>query len=255
MSEISLFDFLMKGKAKRVTQVVYPKDASLILAYTTPPVDGLIVTAGAGSGFLLMFLAYYCRSGKVVGYEINPQRAQLVEENVDRLGLDNVVIKAQDIFEGMEEKDVDLIVLDMMGADRMIGPSCRALKPRGWLAVCSPYVEQVMMVVEGMRTCGFREIKVVENLLREWEVKKFGHTLPQRWGNVHTVFITLGRKTEGLPEETLKEMEEKWPLEAEYREILEGEKELHPACALAPQEERVVGNSGQDGDAKPRPSR
>lgn len=191
---VSLFDFLMKGGAKRVTQVVYPKDSSLILAYTTPPVDALIITAGVGSGFLLMFLAYYCPMGRVIGYEIEPRRAELARENASKLGLSNIEIKAKDIFEGIEERDADLIVLDLQGAERLVGECFKALKPRGWLAVCSPYIEQVMSVVDEMRALNFREIKVVENMLREWEVKKFGHTLPHRWGNIHTVFITLGRK-------------------------------------------------------------
>ena len=54
----TLVDFMRK-KLKRVPQVILPKDASIILAYTGIGEIALVVDAGTGSGFLAIFLAYY----------------------------------------------------------------------------------------------------------------------------------------------------------------------------------------------------
>jgi len=189
-----LVDFLMKRGIKRKTQVLYPKDLSLILAYTTPPPDALIVDCGLGSGFSSMFLAHYCPQGKIVAYERDRENIKLALENIKKWGFENIEIKERDIFEGVDERDADLFILDMKGAEDAVKIAKESLKIGGWLAVCSPYVEQMMACVERMRELGFLEMKTVENLVREWDVRKFGHTLPQRWGNIHTVFITIGRR-------------------------------------------------------------
>jgi len=188
--KINLLDILKK--LKRLPQIVTPKDASLILGYTGISPDSLIVDAGSGSGFLCIFLAYYCRKGRVVTYEKRSDFAKLVRKNVKISGLKNIVVKKKDVLKGIEEKKVDLITLDMKYAEKVVENAFRVLKPGGWLVVYSPYIEQVIYVREKMENSDFAQIKTVENIVREWRVGR--HTLPEVSGVIHTGWLTFARK-------------------------------------------------------------
>ena len=186
----NLLDILKK--LKRLPQIVTPKDASLILGYTGTSPDSLIVDAGAGSGFLCIFLAYYCRKGKVVTYEKRSDFAEVVRKNVKISGLKNIVVKEKDIFKGIEEKNVDLITLDMQGAEEVVENAFQVLKPGSWLVVYSPYIEQVISVRNKIEGLNFTQIKTVENIVREWRAGR--HTLPEVSGVMHTGWLTFARK-------------------------------------------------------------
>jgi tRNA (adenine57-N1/adenine58-N1)-methyltransferase len=187
----SLLDILLK-QAKRLPQIVTTKDASLILAYTGISPDSLIVDAGAGSGFLSIFLAYYCEQGKVVTYEKKSNFAKVVRENIELTGLKNITVKEKDITKGIDEKNVDLITLDMENAESVVENSYKVLKPGGWLVVYSPYIEQVIAVRKELDKFNFTLIKTVENITREWRTSY--HTLPEVSGVMHTGWLTFARK-------------------------------------------------------------
>jgi len=188
--KINLLDILKK--LKRLPQIITPKDASLILGYTGISPDSLIVDAGSGSGFLCIFLAYYCRKGKVVTYEIRSDFAKVVKNNIKLSGLKNIVLKEKDILEGIEEKNVDLITLDMKGVEKVVKNGFQVLKPGGWLLVYSPYIEQVISVRNEIENLNFTQVKTVENIVREWRVGR--HTLPEVSGVIHTGWLTFARK-------------------------------------------------------------
>src|SRR3972149_1601456 len=54
----TIVDFLRKS-AKRLPQIIMPKDVALMLAYTGINPGSMVVDAGTGSGFLSMFIANY----------------------------------------------------------------------------------------------------------------------------------------------------------------------------------------------------
>ncbi len=191
VAEPSLLDLLEK-KAKRLPQIVMPQDAAMILAYTGISPKSLIVDAGSGSGFLCIFLAYYCPLGKVVSYEINKKFAQIARENAKLVGLKNLTIKNKDILEGIDEKNVDLITLDMKNAEKNVENAYKALKVGGWLVVYSPYIEQVKLVNERVESMPFVEVKTVECIKREWQVGSF--TRPKTLGLLHTGWLMFARK-------------------------------------------------------------
>jgi len=188
--KVNLIDLL--NRLKRLPQIVTPKDASLILGYTGISPDSLIVDAGSGSGFLCIFLAYYCRKGKIVTYEIRSDFAKVVRKNVKLSGLKNMVVKEKDILEGIGERNVDLITLDMKGAEKVVKNAFQVLKPGGWLVVYSPYIEQVISVRNEIEKLKFTQVKTVENIVREWRVGR--HTLPEVSGVMHTGWLTFARK-------------------------------------------------------------
>jgi tRNA (adenine57-N1/adenine58-N1)-methyltransferase len=183
---------ILKKRARRLPQIVMSKDASLILAYTGIRPDSLVVDSGTGSGFLSIFLAYYCNKGKVVTYEKRHDFVRVARENIKLTGLNNIILKEKDIFKGIDERNVDLITLDMEYAEKVVKNAYVALKPGGWLVVYSPYVEQLIAVRKEIEKLNFTQIKTVENITREWRVGK--HTLPEVSGVMHTGWLTFARK-------------------------------------------------------------
>jgi len=187
----NVIDVLMR-KAKRLPQIVTPKDVSMILAYTGVSPDSLIVDAGSGSGFLIIFLANYCREGKIVTYEKRHDFCEVAKKNVELVGLKNVTVKEKDITKGIDEEDVDLLTLDMEDAEKVVEKTFNVLKPGGWLVVYSPHIGQVINVREKIEKLNFTQVKTIENIYREWRVGK--HTLPEVSGVMHTGWLTFARK-------------------------------------------------------------
>jgi len=170
-----------------------PKDAALILAYTGIEQGSLVVDAGTGSGFLAIFIANYIKPGRVVTYENNKKFIKVAKENIKDSGLSKFIkLKQKDITKGIDEKDVDLITLDLKDAEKVIVHAYKALKPGGWLVVYSPYIEQVISVFREIEKLNFTQVKIVENVVREWQVEKY--TRPKTFGLFHTGFLTFARK-------------------------------------------------------------
>jgi len=183
----------MLKELKRLPQVITPKDASLILAYTGIPTDAKILDAGSGSGFLAIFLAWYCPNGKVVTYEKRKEFAEVVEKNIKKSELKNIKVKNKDILKGVDEDNLDLITLDMKDCEKVIPEAYKKLNNGGWLAIYSPHVEQVIEVMNGMKGVGFKNVNCIEGIVREWQ-SEYGFTRPKSQGLMHTGWLSFGKK-------------------------------------------------------------
>ncbi|MEM5790883.1 MAG: tRNA (adenine-N1)-methyltransferase [Candidatus Aenigmatarchaeota archaeon] len=188
----NIIDILEK-KIKRLPQIVMPKDAALIFAYTGIEKGSLVVDAGTGSGFLAIFIANYIKPGKVITYEKNKKFVKVAKENIKSSGLFKFIkLKEKDITKGIDERNVDLITLDLKDAEKVIEHAYKALKPGGWLVIYSPYIEQVISVFREIEKRNFSNLKIVENVVREWQIEKY--TRPKSFGLMHTGFLTFARK-------------------------------------------------------------
>lgn len=184
---------ILEKKLKRLPQIIMPKDIALILAYTGVSSGSLLVDAGTGSGFLSIFLASYIKPKKIVTYENDRRFVKIAKENIKNSGLSNSVrLKQKDITKGIDEKNVDLVTLDMKNSEKVVKYAYAALRLGGYLVVYSPYIEQVISVVREIERKGFSNIKTVENIVREWQVEKFAR--PKTVGLMHTGFLTFARK-------------------------------------------------------------
>ena len=181
------------NELERLPQVITPKDSSLILAYTGIPTDAKIVDAGSGSGFLAIFLSWYCPKGKVVTYEKRGEFAGVVQKNIEKTGLKNIEVKNKDILDGIDEDNLDLITLDMKDCEKVIPEAYKKLNNDGWLVVYSPHIEQVTKVLEEMKKSGFKDCNCFENIIREWQ-SNYGFTRPKSQGLMHTGWLSFGRK-------------------------------------------------------------
>ncbi len=188
-----LFTDLLK-KAKRKPQIILPRDAAVILAKTGIGKSSVAIDAGTGSGFLAMFLANFVK--KVYTYEKRKEFYEIAKENFRVLGFRNVEIKYKDVSKGFDEKNVDLVVLDLEKPEKIVKHAYNSLRDAGYLAVFCPYAEEVGKVVKVMKK-NFTEIEVVENMQREWEISfdKSGQShLRAKPFLTFTGFLVFGRK-------------------------------------------------------------
>jgi len=181
-------------KLKRGPQIITPKDASLILAYTAVEPGSKIVDAGTGSGFLAIFLAKYLKPGKVYTYEKDERFQKLAKENIATVGFEkSITLRKADVTKGIKEKNVDLVTLDLKDANKAIPHAKKSLKNGGQIVVYSPTIEHLSRILGELKKQKFDQIKTVENIVREW--KSDYTTRPKTMGIMHTGFLTFARKT------------------------------------------------------------
>jgi tRNA (adenine57-N1/adenine58-N1)-methyltransferase len=191
-----LIDVGLFKKFKRGPQVILLKDASLIAGFTGLGFGGKIVDVGAGSGFLAIFLGNLVgEKGFVHSYERRAEFADLSRKNVAKAGLQDIVeIVEKDAFEGIEEKDVDLVTLDCADSEKLLAHAFGALREGGWCVGYTPNVEQLKeFVFEGERV-GFKHERSLECAVREWLVREQG-CRPETKGLTHTGFLCFLRKS------------------------------------------------------------
>ncbi len=189
----SIADYLQK--LKRAPQIMLPKDAAQIIAHTGVGPGSLVVDAGAGSGSLAIFLGNLVRpNGRVVSYEVREDFARLAEENIRLAGLSEIVaVKLKDVYEGIDESNVDLVTLDVPQPERALVHAEKALKPGGYLAVFMPCVEHIQRIYREFPNLKFANLKTIECLVREFEVGA-GFTRPSTRMIAHTGYLTFARR-------------------------------------------------------------
>ncbi|MBI4009958.1 MAG: tRNA (adenine-N1)-methyltransferase, partial [Candidatus Aenigmarchaeota archaeon] len=109
-------------------------------------------------------------------------------------GLENVKLKEKDISKGINEKNVDMVTLDLQRPEKVIKHAYKSLKVGGWLVVYSPTMEEVIKVSKALKKY-FSDIKTVENIVREWKTERT--TRPHNMGLVHTGWLIFARKLTG----------------------------------------------------------
>lgn len=180
----------------RGPQIITMKDAGLIAAYSGLGPGDVVVEGGSGSGAMTVFLAHLIQpSGRVYSYEIRPEFAELASSNVRASGFSGVVVpKTKSIYEGIEERNVDVVMLDVPEPWRVLPHAEKALKPGGYLISYLPTVDQMERFgVEVYSLKGFAEFSAIEAIVREYQVKP-GATRPQTKGLMHTGFLCFARK-------------------------------------------------------------
>jgi tRNA (adenine57-N1/adenine58-N1)-methyltransferase len=183
-------------KIRRAPQIMLPKDVAQIVAMTGVGPGSVVVDCGTGSGALAIFLGSLVRpSGRVFTYENREEFAAVARKNVEMAGLSDIVtVKVADVIGGgIDERDVDLVTIDMGGPELVVPKVKEALRVGGYVAVFSPCIEPVQRVCEVLRSEGFREISTVECLTREIEVRP-GATRPSTRMVAHTGYITVARR-------------------------------------------------------------
>jgi tRNA (adenine57-N1/adenine58-N1)-methyltransferase len=188
-----LRDYVMKSVRK--TQITYPKDIALIVMFSGIGPGSRVVEAGTGTGALTTSLAHYVKPhGRVYSYEIREEFLKTAEKNLKRADLiDFVELKNKDIIAGIDEGDVDAVVLDLATPWLVVSNAYDALRPCGTIISFSPTIDQVVKTVEALGVNGFVDVETVECLMRGMQVER-GKTRPQTLMTAHTGYITFARK-------------------------------------------------------------
>ena len=115
-------------------------------------------------------------------------------KNLKTANLDNyVTTKIKDITKGIDEKELDAIILDIPDPWKAVTHAWKSLKPGGYLCSYSPLISQLEKTVKEIEKHSFIEVKTFENIQREMIVSDRG-TRPSFNMLGHTGYLTFARK-------------------------------------------------------------
>jgi tRNA (adenine57-N1/adenine58-N1)-methyltransferase len=182
-------------KAARRTQVLYPKDIGYLLVRLGIGPGCRVAEAGTGSGALTCALANAVRpDGRVYSYDVRPELQRVAAINIERAGLKPYVeLRVGDVTVGIDEEELDAVVLDMATPWLAVPVAHRALAGGGVFASFSPTIEQVMKTVHALRERPFVEVETVEIIMRRINVEE-NRTRPETLMIGHSGYITTARK-------------------------------------------------------------
>jgi tRNA (adenine57-N1/adenine58-N1)-methyltransferase len=187
-----LSDFVLK--MPRGAQVIYPKDLGplLLLADIHPGVR--VLESGVGSGALSMAMV---RAGAdVVGYELREEFATRAAQNVRGfLGEEATTryrVELRNCYDGIDETELDRVVLDLPEPWQVVKHAERALRPGGLLVAYTPTIVQAAHLRDSLEQSRFALAETLEVLNRSWHIE--GQSVrPDHRMVAHTGFLTAAR--------------------------------------------------------------
>ncbi|MFH1682766.1 MAG: methyltransferase domain-containing protein [Candidatus Woesearchaeota archaeon] len=176
---------------KRGPQIVLQKDIGLIITKTGINKNSKVVDAGGGSLSLSGYLAHLCK--EVTTYEINQSLISTLEYNKKLFGFKNIKIKQGSIYDGIEEKEIDLITLDLAEPWRVLPHAEKALKQGGFLVIYLPNMLQMKTFLDGLSRSKIQLLELEELMERKWKVEQ-NILRPEYDQLAHTGFLCFCRK-------------------------------------------------------------
>jgi tRNA (adenine57-N1/adenine58-N1)-methyltransferase len=173
--------------AARSGAPMLPKDIGLVIAHTGMNRHDEILDAGTGSGIAVIYYAGIAKSVKT--YEIRPNFARMAAKNMKAAHLENVEIVEGDLLTA--DGSYDIVHLDMHISPEHIAHAHSLLRPGGFLACYSPFLEQLFTVVEEAKKL-FPEVHIRESIEREI-VRSPRGTRPSTRVS-HSGYLTFARK-------------------------------------------------------------
>ncbi|HON82321.1 MAG TPA: methyltransferase domain-containing protein [Methanoregulaceae archaeon] len=173
--------------AKRTGAPMLPRDIGLVIALTGMNRNDVVLDAGTGSGISAIFFGGVAK--KVVTYETREDFARVAAENIREAGLANVevipgdVLAAEDLF--------DIVHYDMTIGPEHVRHAHSLLRPGGYLACYTPFIEHLCIVLETAEGL-FSSVRAVECIEREMTRSKRGTRPSTRVG--HSGYLTIARK-------------------------------------------------------------
>ena len=180
-------------KMPRGAQVIYPKDLGAILIEADIAPGMRVLEAGVGSGALSMALL---RAGAdVVGYELREDFADRARANVDAMlgpGA-RYRVELRDVYEGIEERGLDRILLDLPEPWRVL-PHARGVPPARRDPLRLPARRSTRPPSSGgpWSSSGFGMASTLEVLHRTWHIEDRSVRPDHRMVG-HTGFLTTAR--------------------------------------------------------------
>lgn len=192
----TLAEFILK--MPRGAQVIYPKDLGAIIMLADLFPGARVLEAGVGSGALSMTML---RSGAdVVGYELRPEFAARARANVEAFvgkeGAARYRVELRDVYDGIDERDLDRIMLDLPEPWRVVKHAVEALHPGGILLSYLPTITQTAQLRQALDESRFAMAETIEVLHRSWHIEGLS-VRPDHRMVAHTGFLTHARLLAG----------------------------------------------------------
>lgn len=189
----TLSEFVLK--MPRGAQVIYPKDLGPILMLADIGVGTWVLESGIGSGALSMAML---RAGvNIVGYELREDFATRAQANVERFlgaeAMSRYRVELRDCYDGIDETDMDRVVLDLPEPWRVVPHAALALRPGGIIVGYSPSIMQVTQFRDALDASGFMLAETIEVLHRGWHIEGAA-VRPDHRMVAHTGFLTTARR-------------------------------------------------------------
>ena len=186
----------------RGPQIIYPKDLGNIVSFADIFPGATVVEGGLGSGALTAALLRAVGvTGRVITYEIDESVLPKAMRNIERIIPDasNLEVKIGDIYDGISERDVDRVILDVPEPWQAAPGIGDALVMGGILLSFVPTILQVQRLVLDLEEDGrFQIIESMETLLRTWHVTKRS-VRPDHRMIAHSGFLTTAVRCEPRP--------------------------------------------------------
>jgi tRNA (adenine57-N1/adenine58-N1)-methyltransferase len=186
---------------RRQTQPIYPKDLGAIIVGADIHPGARVLEAGTGTGALtLAALRAVGAAGEVVSYEAREEFLEAARRGiVETLGAlpPNLTLKLGDVYTGVEERDMDRVLLDLPEPWQAAETAKAALRPGGIVFAHCPNVNQVQRFFDCLRELrGFGMLEAFELLQRGWTVR--GRSMrPSHRMVAHTGFLCFARRLAG----------------------------------------------------------
>jgi tRNA (adenine57-N1/adenine58-N1)-methyltransferase len=132
----------------------------------------------------------------VTGYELREDFANRATRNVATfLGSEALAryrVEHRDVYEGVDETDLDRVILDLPEPWRAVKHAGRALHRGGVLVAYTPQITQAVQLREELDSQGFGMLETIEVLNRGWHIE--GQSVrPDHRMVAHTGFLTSAR--------------------------------------------------------------
>jgi len=188
----TITDYVLK--MPRGAQVVYPKDIGPILVQADIFPGARVLESGLGSGALSTGML---RAGaQITGYEIRDDFEATARENVERFlgtsALEAYQTHVRDVYQGIDETDLDRVVLDLPEPWQVVPHAQEALRLGGIFLAYTPSIIQVSQLHEAFEESRFGMAETMEVLHRGWHVQGTA-VRPDHRMVAHTGFLTHAR--------------------------------------------------------------
>lgn len=191
---------------RRTTQILYPKDIGFILVSMGIGPGDHVIETGTGSGAMTTALAFTVGPhGHVTTYEVREEMQTLARENLKGLGLeDRVTFKLADIKDGIDERNMRALFMDIPTPEQFITQVRAALIPGGFFGCIVPTMNQLMKLIPVLRREDFAFLEICETFLRYYKPVP-ARIRPADRMIAHTGYLVFARPI--IPDKNIDEFE------------------------------------------------
>ena len=191
-----LVDFI-NYKAKRVSQIIYPKDSSQMIFFGDLKENLKVLEIGVGSGALtLAILNFLGKKGRLVGLDYDKRMIKAAKENVEKfLKAKNFEFKIMNVYEGINLKEkFDRIFIDIPDPAKIVKFLPPLIKNSGLIINYCVQADQLQKLVIELRKHNFFVQDIFETIKRDWLVDE-KRLRAKELIRGYSAFITIARPT------------------------------------------------------------